>query len=84
MRRTTSGVVPVPDPTLLTTQQLIRELSISRELLESKISCVLSTIEMRLKHPLRGLRGSWKESSRAGQRWRLPKRRRRVRALSQH
>ncbi len=39
---------PIPDPTVLTTQQLQREIATSRELVESKISGFKDTIETRL------------------------------------
>ena len=41
------GNIPVPDPTLLTTQQLIREMGGLRELLESQIHALQETLRQR-------------------------------------
>lgn len=43
-----TGSVPVPDPTVLTTQQLLREIATSREVVEVMIAGIKSTIETRL------------------------------------
>jgi len=43
-----SQLVPVPDPTLLTTQQLLREISTIRELVTYQIDGITSKIETRL------------------------------------
>jgi uncharacterized phage infection (PIP) family protein YhgE len=45
--RVTSNI-PVPDPTVLTTQQLQREIATSREIVETKIVAVKDSLEMRL------------------------------------
>jgi hypothetical protein len=42
------GMTPVPDPTILTTQQLLREILATRELLEAKIAGNHDMIDMRL------------------------------------
>jgi chaperonin cofactor prefoldin len=42
------GRVPVPDPTILTTQQLLREIATSREVVEIHVNGVRETIETRI------------------------------------
>lgn len=42
------GSTPVPDPTVLTTQQLLREVAMAREILEAKLDGGMSVIEARL------------------------------------
>jgi hypothetical protein len=46
--RVNREVKPVPDPTVLTTQQLQREIATARELVESKIMGFKEMIETRL------------------------------------
>jgi uncharacterized membrane protein YfhO len=43
-----AGLRPVPDPTLLTTQQLYREISIVRESVDESVASVKSVLETRL------------------------------------
>jgi hypothetical protein len=45
---TAQGSVPVPDPTVLTTQQLLREIATSREVVEKTVDGVRETIETRI------------------------------------
>jgi hypothetical protein len=42
------GLVPIPDPTELTTRQLLREIATSREVVEVKITGVQQNLETRL------------------------------------
>ena len=46
----TDIVVPQPDPTLLTTAQLTREIANARELSESKVNGVATMLEGRIKY----------------------------------
>lgn len=48
MAKATSGSVPVPDPTVLTTQQLIQRIGDLKELVEVKMGGEMSTIRARL------------------------------------
>jgi len=41
------GSVPVPDPTVLTTQLLLREIAALRELLETKVNCLSEIVDER-------------------------------------
>ena len=45
---TTAGRTPIPDPTLLTTQQLLREISNSREMATLQINSARDVLEQRL------------------------------------
>lgn len=40
------GSVPVPDPTVLTTQQLLREIGLSREIIETRLNGMDKAIEL--------------------------------------
>jgi hypothetical protein len=42
------GWTPIPDPTVLTTQQLQREIATSRELVEASLNGIVRTLETRL------------------------------------
>lgn len=48
MAKATSGSVPVPDPTVLTTQQLVQRIADLKELVEVKLGGEMSTIRARL------------------------------------
>ncbi len=48
LRPANGGSTPVPDPTILTTQQLVREIAALREILERQIAAITDKIETRL------------------------------------
>src|ERR1700730_421852 len=48
----TDIIVPQPDPTLLTSAQLTREIANARELIESKVNGVATMLEGRIKYAI--------------------------------